>query len=651
MAPKIGIIEQLGESGLFLPELINRGLMARDKLKYYVSLLQAAHVYAQSPHHPAPTLRGEREASGIADAALDLIVPASRSIGDNIVSIPGAHLILEQIFGNLRQMLQPLRAAVAARPEMRERFEIYQARLDQQIAGAPPCHDDQMTAAAIEALARRTENGHDSVNQLAMDLQWELNRLNGSVSLESVDGATTYSLTTADRALVHAFMTGVNETSRLKFDRPGLGTTATRDSNQLTIQNDLGSSDVHVIVVHVRELTATVIYTDIHRARIRFLHDLLRPHDIHWETPSVAAGATYEMSVGSYTATSQAALEAFLTFLGSRLVFLLEWNRARKRLARFVKNSEAVALLRWAADNNVGHHAFLQAGDVRLITTALERATPSQVRFGARLDELLGPDAARLFLMSVLGIVSAGMSGGRSMRLIEDEIEAELLTHLRTTDRSVLGAAAEHASVMATIADHLAHALTRLKHGDGRPDLGRVSELAKNCEERADEIVRRSSRLLDQTNDGHRLRRLLSQADDVADALEKTSFMLTVVPPTIDQKSLAMLEELAELVNRGAREYVRCLEDARDLSHTANRVEIERFLVTVDQLAELRHQVAGAERIVRERLIRSAPDFRELHVASAIAQGFDEAAHTLARCGLIVRDYVLNATTGRAQIP
>jgi hypothetical protein len=445
MAPKIGIIEQLGESGLFLPELINRGLMARDKLKYYVSLLQAAHVYAQSPHHPAPTLRGEREASGNrrrrpgSDCPGEPLDRRQHRLDPGRAPDSGA---------DLRQSAPDAAAAPrggGGAAGMRERFEIYQARLDQQIAGAPPCHDDQMTAAAIEALARRTENGHDSVNQLAMDLQWELNRLNGSVSLESVDGATTYSLTTADRALVHAFMTGVNETSRLKFDRPGLGTTATRDSNQLTIQNDLGSSEVHVIVVHVRELTATVIYTDIHRARIRFLHDLLRPHDIHWETPSVAAGATYEMSVGSYTATSQAALEAFLTFLGSRLVFLLEWNRARKRLARFVKNSEAVALLRWAADNNVGHHAFLQAGDVRLITTALERATPSQVRFGARLDELLGPDAARLFLMSVLGIVSAGMSGGRSMRLIEDEIEAELLTHLRHDDRSVLGAAAEHA--------------------------------------------------------------------------------------------------------------------------------------------------------------------------------------------------------------
>jgi hypothetical protein len=80
-------------------------------------------------------------------------------------------------------------------------------------------------------------------------------------------------------------------------------------------------------------------------------------------------------------------------------------------------------------------------------------------------------------------------------------------------------------------------------------------------------------------------------------------------------------------------------------------VEIEKFLLTVDQLAELRHQVAGAERIVRERLIRDAPDFRELHVASAIAQGLDQAAHTLERCSLIIRDYVLHTTPGRAQIP
>src|SRR6478672_10001496 len=175
MATKVGIIEQIGASGLFLPELINRGLVARDRLKYYLALLQSAHLFAQSPNHPAPTLRGEREASGISDPEYDQIVSASRALGDNVIRIPGAGVILENIFGDLRQMLQPLRAAAITQPEMRERFEIYQRRLDHHVAEAPPCHDDQLTAAAIDSLARRTENGRDSVNQLAMDLYWELN--------------------------------------------------------------------------------------------------------------------------------------------------------------------------------------------------------------------------------------------------------------------------------------------------------------------------------------------------------------------------------------------------------------------------------------------------------------------------------------------
>ena len=42
------------EVGLFLPELINRGLGARDRLRYYVSLLQAAQTYAQDSASSRP---------------------------------------------------------------------------------------------------------------------------------------------------------------------------------------------------------------------------------------------------------------------------------------------------------------------------------------------------------------------------------------------------------------------------------------------------------------------------------------------------------------------------------------------------------------------------------------------------------------------
>jgi hypothetical protein len=77
-----------------------------------------------------------------------------------------------------------------------------------------------------------------------------------------------------------------------------------------------------------------------------------------------------------------------------------------------VKSDDAVSLLTWAADNNIGHRAFLQAGDVHLVHSALERAAPALLRNGSRLDDLLGRDAARLFLMAVLRIASAGSPVG-----------------------------------------------------------------------------------------------------------------------------------------------------------------------------------------------------------------------------------------------
>src|SRR5882762_6779886 len=141
MATRSGI-EELTTVGLFLPELINRGLGARDRLTYYVSLLQAAQTYAQAPHPPAPTLRAEREASGISDAMFDQTVAASRAMAIDVIRIPGAGVILEQIFLDLHEMLQPLRAAAPARPELRDRLEIYERRLSDQLAATPPCDGD-----------------------------------------------------------------------------------------------------------------------------------------------------------------------------------------------------------------------------------------------------------------------------------------------------------------------------------------------------------------------------------------------------------------------------------------------------------------------------------------------------------------------------
>jgi uncharacterized protein Yka (UPF0111/DUF47 family) len=263
--------------------------------------------------------------------------------------------------------------------------------------------------------------------------------------------------------------------------------------------------------------------------------------------------------------------------------------------------------------------AFLQAGDVRLIHTALERTAPRQMRVGLRLDQLLGRDSACAFLMTVLALTSAGLANNRSPRLLEDEIEAELLTYLETLDQTVLTAVADHAALLSALSDRLRGSVIRLRGHDSTDDAARTADVAKLWEQRAAEIVRHSTRMLAHTNDGHNLRRLLTEADSVADVLEQAAFTLTLVPAQTDHKGVALLDDLADLVSQSAREYVRCVEDAREIRRAKTRVELERFLVAVDRLSDLEHQCGTAER--RPRDLAAAAVERFSRGARAVGDG------------------------------
>ena len=244
---KVAIIEKIGESGVLLPELITRGLAAHDRLRYYLTLLQTAYTHALAPTKPAPTLRTQREASGLDDVMLDRVVAGSVDRGDGTVYLPGSCTIVALLFEDSRRMLQPLLVAGQARSDLRGRTEIYKRRLDDLFAHAPVCSDDLMTRSTIRALTKLSENGHDTMHQVAIDLHWELNRLQTSVTMETVDGAHVYSILDAERALIRAFMKGLNETASLKLDHPGLETTAAHEGDRLTIQNDLGMTQAHIL--------------------------------------------------------------------------------------------------------------------------------------------------------------------------------------------------------------------------------------------------------------------------------------------------------------------------------------------------------------------------------------------------------------------
>src|SRR5271165_5309995 len=234
MTEKLHIISSLGEQGILLPALVNAALAANDRAKYYFTLLQAAAAHAEHPERPATDLRHERLSCGVADETWDTAIAKSAKLGEGRYKIPGARRVVAAILEDVEVMLRPLadRDGVELGPRfMRLKFE------------APTAADDVLTLADIDALTAGNRDRGDTLHLLVMDAHKALNSVQKDIASENIDGASAYALEAADRTLVRAFMRGVRRTAPLKFDHPGLDTTATRDGNRLVVQNDIGTTD------------------------------------------------------------------------------------------------------------------------------------------------------------------------------------------------------------------------------------------------------------------------------------------------------------------------------------------------------------------------------------------------------------------------
>ena len=169
--------------------------------------------------------------------------------------------------------------------------------------------------------------------------------------------------------------------------------------------NDIGTTDAHVLVLHVKKLKATLTYTDIHMRRLLFFRSLLEKYGIIWNdtksrksTSSEEDYDIYHLSIGVYEAKDERDLYEYLSFLGSRIVFLIDWNRARKSLRNFIKTADCIRVLKWAADNSYGHRAFLQLGSQKLLYEAITQIDDPPIHYGQELGEVLGRDRTVKFL-------------------------------------------------------------------------------------------------------------------------------------------------------------------------------------------------------------------------------------------------------------
>jgi uncharacterized protein Yka (UPF0111/DUF47 family) len=636
---KTQVLEAIGETDLQSTAQLNAALAANDRLKFYFSLLQMALNHADHPDQPAATLKRERVSCGIDDASLDALVLATRKDG-LYYRVPGCAKVISWIGRDIRAMAAPILSSET-------RQGSYSERLETLLAALPAAEADLLEGAAIAGITRTgrrdvaSRAAADSLHQLVMDMHKELNALQATLAEEILDGACVYNLTDVDRPFVAAFMAGLNRTARLKFNHPGLGTTATHAGDRLVIQNDIGTTDAHVIVIHVERLSVVVTYTDVHPERLQFFQDMLKRFPVSWEgdrtrqVATLAAGEPFYLTTARFEAADAAECRAYLDWLGSRIVFLIDWNRARKELRGFLRGDRRTEVLRWAAEAEVGHRGFLELGGARAINEAIEATAGSAMHFGDRLCDVIGDDEAASFIQFVFRAASEGLSSNRSQSLIRDRIRAELLTHFSNEERRLLSLAADHGGLIFEIATLVRDGLLAAATGDD--DFVKLAKRAHRFEHDADQLVIETREAVRRRPEYSVFQRLLEAADDAADELEDVAFLLGLLSEGEMGSALEALQSLADLAVDGAQEWLKATHSRK----SGLRDDTDDFLIAIDRVAALEHEADDAQRVLTEAAIKHSSDFRQLHLYTTMGNALEDATDALKYASLILRDHVL----------
>ncbi|MDD1718978.1 MAG: hypothetical protein LUQ25_02860 [Methanoregulaceae archaeon] len=640
MADKGDIIRELGEDELLLPTLVNAALSANDRIKYYFTLLQIAREQADHPTRDYPNLRIEREAAGEEHAELDSVVSGTEARGEGLYRIPHSQAVFSAMLSCIDAMIVPFQNqhTVQAREFLQRR---------ETLLGQFPQEGDLVEGGLIERLSAGDSVVGDSLHLLVMDLHKALNALQVELSHETIGGARTYLLGDNDRPLVTAFMEGLNRTAPLKFEHPGLGTTATRSNRKLVIQNDIGVTDAHILVITVEDQTATITYTDIHMGRLQFFQSMFDGWEVKWDDTLSRRGVEgfekeiYHLTVGRYSAGSPEDLSKFLTHLGSRIVFLIDWNRARKRLRNFLLNRDAILVLKWAADNEVGHIAFLNLGGERIVYEALELAAKVPLRYGEPLYQILGPEETRGYLEWVLKTAAQGLLAGQSRLLVQDEIKVEMMRYFRSAHEELMEICEEHATLMIEVGTAVRDALIHIQRDGDTEYAARSAKRAKIWESEADELVSRVRMLARRIEPAEFFIEFLTKADDAVDYLEEASFYTTLIIPGLGSRTINNeLIQMADLALQASERYLKALIATQFIYKGYSRDEMQDFLSAVDRVVSLERECDEALRKAEKTILVSSTDYKELWVSFQLAQFIEESTNSLMRTVYIMRDTI-----------
>lgn len=638
-------VATLGQQPLLLPAWVRAALAANDRLKLYLTMLQSAAQHASAPEAPLVDWGRELAQVSLHDAGWLQNLVTTAFFADRALVIPELGQLIEALANDLSVMARPVCESGRGHLDLT-------ARRDQWLQKFRAMEGDE--GVSRETLASLTDGNRksgDSFHVLVMDLHKRLNAMSSEISTEDVDGAHVWQIRDDDRPLIQAFMRGLNRTAPLKFSHPGLDTAVTRDGDRLLIQNDIGTNDVHVLVIEVEKTTINLTYSDLHPGRFDFFREMLKEAGFEWTvfdpvtSEGLNAGKPYRVGRARFAAVDHEDLLGGLEAVASRIVFVIDWNRARKRLQNFVRKPQAHELLRRAAQEEWGHMAWLLAGGDRLVFSAMQAVDNGAFRVGDRLDDVLGETAAMEFLLELIRIASVMLRQQQPVALVVDEARMLLARMLRrrTFEFDLL---AEHAAFCHAIALALCNALDNDPVADGGADESLVLR-AKTWERQADHLLMDARQRAERQTRWRPVVELLEKSDDVADALEEAIFIhsmthlepLCGLPAPVNE----MLRRLADTTLVAIQDLVKAIEIARHVSDRGDPADSELFLQTLWRMLHAERLCDELSRQARMTIVRTLHGLPAgLLLASDLAATIEKASDGLLAAGHALRQMVLN---------
>ena len=647
---KSDAVASLGEDRLLLPAWVRAALGANDRIKLYLTAIQTAAQQAANPQDEPADLAAEMRTAGVEQRWIES-VPSSASLVDGQVLIPELHRLVRLLADDLDVLARPAvqlqdADAITLRPRV--------AHWHTWLHALP---QDRLDTASLRQLTHGNRDEGDSFHILVMDLHKYLNQLSVQIATEEVDGAHCWQLRPHDRLRVSAFMRGLNRTAPLKLDHPGLETAATSEKDRLLIQNDIGTNDAHVLVIQVVKDTVTMTYSDLHSTRFAFFQKLLEELGATWSvveprvTPGLNKGEAYQVGTATFRCIDETSLCATLEGIGARIVFLIDWNRARKRLQSVVGKGAAITVLTEAARNEWGHMPWLKAGGDRLVFEAMQAAGSGVFRLGDKLADVIGPAATRDYLIELMRISSQAALAGSPAALVNDEARLVLVRMLqdRTPEFDLIN---EHAGYCHAIAQAVSDSLSH-NQGNGDGAALQLASRAKGWERSADHILMEARNHAErQAQRWQPVVRLLEQLDDVADALEESAFLLSLPGA---EKSLQWtpgvrraLAQLAETVLGAVQEFVKAVTVASTLDTTSGSADSDAFFAAAWGVMRAERQCDGLLRDARRLILVEVTDMPALIVANDLAVTLETASDRLLAAGHGLRDMAFSRTGATA---